>query len=87
MSTLCYGNNLFSLRRYLRDETGDLDYLDPSFHSAKTYNSLFQEKDGTSSLFKAYIHEQPGKLSDLRQAFHVFHRGNGGWAEVQMKIP
>jgi 16S rRNA G966 N2-methylase RsmD len=34
------------LRRYLRDETGDLVYLDPPFNSNQSYNVLFAEKDG-----------------------------------------
>ena len=49
MGTLYYGDNLDILRRYLRDETVDLVYLDPPFNSAQTYNAFFQEKDGTAA--------------------------------------
>jgi hypothetical protein len=31
MNTLYYGDNLNILRRYIKDETIDLVYLDPSF--------------------------------------------------------
>jgi 16S rRNA G966 N2-methylase RsmD len=46
---LFYGDNLDVLRRYVRDESVDLIYLDPSFNSRQDYNVLFAEKDGTRS--------------------------------------
>jgi adenine specific DNA methylase Mod len=49
MGTLYYGNNLDILRRYLKDETVDLVYLDPPFNSAQNYNAFFHEKDGTDA--------------------------------------
>jgi len=49
MGTLYYGDNLDILRRYLKDETVDLVYLDPPFNSAQNYNAFFQEKDGTAA--------------------------------------
>lgn len=32
-NTPCFGDNLYILRRYVRDETVDLAYLDPSLPS------------------------------------------------------
>ena len=46
---LYYGDNLNILRRYVRDESADLIYLDPPFNSNQTYNVLFQEKNGSQS--------------------------------------
>ena len=46
---LYYGDNLDILRRYVRDESADLIYLDPPFNSNQTYNVLFQEKDASQS--------------------------------------
>lgn len=43
MGTLYYGDNLDILRRYLKDETVDLVYLDPPLNSAQNYNALFHE--------------------------------------------
>ena len=40
-NTLYYGDNLDILRRYIKDETIDLIYLDPPFNSNATYNVLF----------------------------------------------
>ena len=40
MNTLYYGDNLDVLRRYVKDETVDLVYLDPPFNSNATYNVL-----------------------------------------------
>jgi hypothetical protein len=46
---LYYGDNLDVLRRYVKDESIDLVYLDPPFNSSQDYNVLFAEKDGTRS--------------------------------------
>jgi len=46
-NTLYYGDNLDILRRYIKDETVDLIYLDPPFNSNATYNVLFAEKNGS----------------------------------------
>lgn len=49
MNVLYYGDNLDVLRRYVKDETVDLIYLDPPFNSNQDYNVLFTERDGTRS--------------------------------------
>ena len=46
---LYYGDNLDILRRYIKDESVDLIYLDPPFNSNATYNILFKEGDETQS--------------------------------------
>jgi DNA modification methylase len=46
---LYYGDNLDVLRRYIKDETVDLVYLDPPFNSNATYNVLFAEQDGAQA--------------------------------------
>lgn len=50
-----YGDNLDILRRYVKDETVDLIYLDPPFNSNQNYNVLsahsqiaFVNKRGTT---------------------------------------
>jgi site-specific DNA-methyltransferase (adenine-specific) len=48
-NALFYGDNLDILRRYIRDESVDLVYLDPPFNSNATYNVLFADKSGTQS--------------------------------------
>jgi site-specific DNA-methyltransferase (adenine-specific) len=42
-NTLYYGDNLEVLKRYLKDESVDLIYLDPPFKSNQDYNVLFAE--------------------------------------------
>jgi DNA modification methylase len=44
---LYYGDNLDVLRRYVKDESVDLIYLDPPFNSNADYNVLFAEQDGS----------------------------------------
>jgi len=46
---LYYGDNLDILRRYVKDESVDLVYLDPPFKSNQDYNVLFQEQNGSRS--------------------------------------
>jgi DNA modification methylase len=46
---LYYGDNLDILRRYQKDESVDLVYLDPPFKSNQDYNVLFAEQDGARS--------------------------------------
>ena len=55
-NTLYYGDNLDILRRYIKDETVDLVYLDPPFNSNVTYNVLFGEQNGSqaASQIKAF---------------------------------
>ena len=102
MGTLYYGDNLDILRRYLKDESVDLVYLDPPFNSAQNYNAFFHEKDGTAAASqihafedtwhwdietkKAYdaVTEQPGKVSDVMQAFYTFLGGNDMMAYLTM---
>src|SRR5436309_1622251 len=45
-NVLYYGDNLDVMRRYLKDESVDLVYLDPPFKSQQDYNVLFAEQDG-----------------------------------------
>ena len=48
-NTLYYGDNLDVLRRHIKDESVDLEYLDPPFNSNATYNVLFAERNGTQA--------------------------------------
>jgi len=48
-NTLYYGDNLEIMRRYIKDETIDLVYLDPPFKSNQNYNVLFKEKNGSQA--------------------------------------
>jgi len=48
-NVLYYGDNLDILRRYVKDETIDLIYLDPPFNSKATYNVLFGEQNGSQA--------------------------------------
>ena len=58
---LYYGDNLDILRRYVKDESVDLVYLDPPFKSNQDYNVLFKG----SSLFRV------GDLSGFHGRFRA----------------
>ena len=105
MGTLYYGDNLDILKRYIKDESVDLVYLDPPFNSAQNYNAFFQEKDGTAaaSQIRAFedtwtwnqesqrVYEelilQPGKVSEVMQAFRTFLGTNDMMAYLAMMSP
>ena len=40
-NALYYGDNLENLRKYIRDESVDLCYIDPPFNSKRTYNQIY----------------------------------------------
>ena len=44
---LFYGDNLDILRRYIKNESGNLVCLDPPFKSNQDYNVLFSERYGS----------------------------------------
>ena len=46
VNTIYYGDNLNIIRRYIRDESVDLVYLDPPFNSNRNYNVLFKDESG-----------------------------------------
>ena len=105
MGILYYGDNLEILKRYIKDESVDLVYLDPPFNSAQNYNAFFQEKDGTAaaSQIRAFedtwtwnqesqrVYEelilQPGKVSEVMQAFKTFLGMNDMMAYLAMMCP
>src|SRR5579872_1890964 len=41
---LFYGDNLEVLRKYLKDESIDLCYIDPPFNSNRNYNQIYLNK-------------------------------------------
>lgn len=49
MNQLYYGDNLDILRRYVKDASVDLVYLDPPFQSGRDYNVLFERHDSTKA--------------------------------------
>jgi site-specific DNA-methyltransferase (adenine-specific) len=41
MNTLYYGDNMEVLRKYIKDESIDLIYIDPPFNSKRNYNQIY----------------------------------------------
>lgn len=48
-NTLYFGDNLPIIRKYIKDETIDLIYLDPPFNSKANYNVIFKTKNKEDS--------------------------------------
>ena len=45
-NTLFYGDNLEVLRKYIKDDTIDLCYIDPPFNSKRNYNQIYNNVGG-----------------------------------------
>lgn len=56
-NVLYYGDNLDIMRRYVGSEEIDLVYLDPPFNSARNYNVLFAEQDGSRAAAQIRVFE------------------------------
>lgn len=70
-NTLYYGDNLDILRRYVKDESVDLVYLDPPFNSAQDYNVLFAEQDGDRAAAQIQAFEDTWKWdANAAAAYH-----------------
>lgn len=78
MNHLYYGDNLDVLRRYIKDESVDLVYLDPPFKSNQDYNVLFAEKDGTGAAAQFKAFEDTWEWNQLSAAIYQEIVESGG---------
>lgn len=82
-NTLYYGDNLDVLRRYIKDESVDLIYLDPPFKSSRDYNILFQEQNGTRAAAQIKAFEDTWHWDDAAsRAYEETIRAGGRVADV-----
>jgi len=82
---LYYGDNLDVLRRYVRDESVDLVYLDPPFKSQQDYNVLFAEKDGTKAAAQIMAFEDTWEWNqESARAYEQIVEGGGRVAEAMI---
>jgi site-specific DNA-methyltransferase (adenine-specific) len=76
---LFYGDNLDILRRYIKDESVDLIYLDPPFNSNQNYNVLFREHSGTKSAEQINAFTDTWSWDDdVEESYQEFFAGAGG---------
>lgn len=82
---LYYGDNLDVMRRYVRDESVDLVYLDPPFNSRQDYNVLFAEKDGTRAAAQIMAFEDTWEWNqESSHAYEQIVESGGPVAEVMI---
>ncbi len=80
---LYYGDNLDVLKRYVKDETVDLVYLDPPFNSRQDYNVLFAEKDGSQSSSQIHAFEDTWEWNiDAQRAYEEIVEQGGRVADA-----
>jgi DNA modification methylase len=84
---LYYGDNLAVLREYVADESVDLVYLDPPFNSARNYNVLFAEQDGTRAAAQIKAFEDTWRWDEsAARAFHETVEQGGKVSEVMQSF-
>lgn len=84
-NTLFYGDNLDILRRYIKDESIDLIYLDPPFNSKATYNILYQEKNGSDSAAQIKAFEDTWHWDEASaEAYHEVVESGGRVADAML---
>jgi site-specific DNA-methyltransferase (adenine-specific) len=77
MNTLYYGDNLEILRKYIKDESVDLIYLDPPFNSQRAYNVIFPDKTGKFSTAQIQAFEDTWSWgTESQQAFDEIMMGS-----------
>ena len=85
MNELYYGDNLDVLRRYVKDESVDLVYLDTPFNSSQDYNVLFAEKDGTRSASQIMAFEDTWEWNqEAARAYEQVVESGGRVAEAMI---
>jgi site-specific DNA-methyltransferase (adenine-specific) len=83
MNTVYYGDNLDMLRRYIKDESVDLIYLDPPFKRDRDYNILFEEKNGTGAASQIKAFEDTWQWDQTAAvAYHEVVAAGGNVSEV-----
>lgn len=85
MNTLYYGDNLEVLRRYVKDDSVDLIYLDPPFKSDQNYNVLFAEQDGSRSAGQIRAFEDTWRWDQAAAAAYREVVEGGGRASLMMQ--
>jgi site-specific DNA-methyltransferase (adenine-specific) len=84
-NTLYYGDNLDILRRYIKNDSVDLIYLDPPFNSAQDYNVLFTEQDGTRSKAQISVFEDTWRWdSGAVESYEEIVKGGGRIADAMV---
>ena len=70
MNKLYYGDNLDVMRKFIRDETVDLCYIDPPFNSKRNYNQTYNNIGTTPSAKRGHpSSERRGANRAQAQAF------------------
>ena len=68
MKKLFYGDNLEVLRRYIKDDSIDLCYIDPTFNSKRNYNQIYNNigSDDRGTIlpkqFEMFMKKELGKI-------------------------
>jgi site-specific DNA-methyltransferase (adenine-specific) len=88
MNQLYYGDNLYVVREYIRDESVDLIYLDPPFNSKRDYNLLFKSPKGVASEAQIEAFEDTWHWNEQaeREFDELLHQSNTSVADMMRAL-
>lgn len=87
MNTLYFGDNLDVLRKYVKDQTVDLVYLDPPFNSDATYSVIFKDGAGIGSDAQAEAFKDTWSWGpSAAEAYDDLMRGRGDLAVLMQAL-
>ena len=83
-NTLYFGDNLPTIRKFIKDETIDLIYLDPPFNSKANYNVIFKtkNKEDSPSQIQAFEDTWHWETGETEKEFTELKKNGGTIAEV-----
>lgn len=81
VNQLYYGDNLEVLRKYIKDESVDLVYLDPPFNSNRNYSVIFSRKNGKAE------EENTAQIEAFEDTWHWTHTTEVQFGEFVSSAP
>lgn len=75
---LYYGDNLEVMRKYIKDETIDLCYIDPPFNSKRNYNQIYNNIGEDKAQAQAFMDTWTWDEAAEQSYIEIINIGGGG---------
>lgn len=87
MNTLYYGDNLEVLRKYIKDESVDLCYIDPPFNSKRNYNQIYNNIGGEDrAQAQAFVDTWIWDSQAVEGFQQILHNDGGRFTEQTIEL-
>ncbi len=81
-----YGDNLDVLRRFIKDETVDLCYIDPPFNSKRNYNQIYNNIGEDKAQAQAFIDTWTWDDSSIKGLIEIKSNYNGVFTQQSIDL-